>query len=360
MKSNIWRLGGAALLTLSLGLVGVTAVAQQTSKKTPGVKEGAKTEVRGQRQIASQALSSEVSAELHLIDARHMAADQLATLISSLYQTGPNQTEPPVRVTVDAPGNRLIIATSPAVWTELEALIRKLDVNSPELENNGRKMVTVSFKGIEDTAVLQRALDMLLQHNQKAKYTMVDGHSLLLYGDEKTIGAVRELCELLKVAVASSKESDHATKPTALPLQVRLLWLVNGDAKDAPGAPLTGDLQALVPVLTRLGIQHPRVITNGLVNTTVGGVFMSTGKSSFGGGVKLDFSGKTRLVEKMPYVTLQLKLTREDAVPDGKPGIELANVETDFQAPFDHFVLLGMTPLHATTAVFVLQVSQPE
>jgi hypothetical protein len=304
-------------------------------------------------------LSSDVSAELHLIDVRHIAADQLATLISNLYRPGPNQTESPVRITVDAPSNRLIIATSPVIWTELEALIRKLDVNSPELENNGRKMATVTFKGIEDTTVLQRALEMLLQHNQNAKYTMVDGHSLLLYGDEKTIGAVRELCELLKGALVNSKQSEHAAKPTALPLQVRLLWLVDGDAKDAPGTPLTGDLQTLVPVLARLGIQHPRMITNGLVNTTVGGVFKSTGKSSFDGGVRLDFSGKTRLVEKMPYVSLQLKLIR-DAAADGPPGNELANVETEFQAPFDHFVLLGMTPLHATTAVFVLQVSQPE
>jgi type II secretory pathway component GspD/PulD (secretin) len=355
MRSTMGRVSGAALLMLSLALAGVTAVAQQNSIQQPSSKSGTKAETRSRQPGESPGDSS----ALHLVDARHIAADQLATLISNLYRPGSGKTEPQVRVTVDAPSNRLIIATSPAVWAELEPLIRKLDVNSPELENNSRKMATISFKGLENTNVLQSALDMLLQHNQNAKYTMVDNHSMLLYGDEKTIAAVRDLCELLKKTVASSKESDHAVLSTALPLQVRLLWLVNGAGKDAPGTPLAGDLEALVPVLARLGIQHPRLITNGLIKTTVGGVFKSTGKSSFDGGVKLDFDGHTRLVEKMPYVNLQLKLTR-DAAPDGKPGVALANIETDFQAPFNHFVLLGMTPLDSATAVFVLQITQPE
>ena len=354
-RSTMWRLGGAVLLALALGTAGAVP-AQQSSKKTPSSQAGTKTGAPGQNQTSPFPASPPGdSMEMHVYAARYVAADELATLITNLYQQVAKNT-PPVRVNVgvDARANRIIVAAAPAVWKELEPLLQKLDTNAPP-RNDNQKMVTLSLKGIDDKEVLETSLQMLLHNNPDAKFTFTSPTSMLLYGDDKTVTAVSDLCDLLRGAMAGSKELDRAPKaPTAQPLQLRLLWLVDGAGKDAPGNPLAGELQTLLPVLERLGIQNPRVITNGLVNTTVGGTFKSSGFSSFDDGVKLEFSGKTRLVEKMPYVTLQLKLTPVGAREGG-----LANVETDIQAPFNHFVLLGMTPLGKATAIFVLQVSQP-
>ncbi len=369
LNSRAKRAFGIFVLGLSICLVAAVGSAQERETKkdysSPGAlqKRGSgKAMVPGSPGVMTpgpRQQEKDPNTEVHIYPARFASAQELAAVVTQVFPQDPNTGRSPVRAMVDERTNRLVLSTYPAVWPEVEALLQKLDTASEEAKD-AMKLETFTLEGLgDDQALLQNALTMILNNNTKAKYALdARGHALLVYGDERTIAEVRVLCNLLRETATSAKKKG-VTKVTPAeepnrPLQIRLLWLVDAP-KGSEGEPLSGEVLKIKPVLDKLSIKNPRIISNCLVSTMTNlhVPFQCSGNSSLG---PISMSGTCHLSGNMAKMSLALKVGGESP----HPNLPSAHIETAVQTPLDHFLLLGMTPTTHSTFVFVLQVTQPD
>jgi hypothetical protein len=354
------RLASLTLFASMLALAGTAGGAQQIQKQSK-TDESAKTKT-AVKQSVKQRADEKASApaekvEIRVYAAQHTAADQLATMLGSIFDSD----TAPFRVTVDDRNNRLVISAAASQWESLEEILKKLDVKAPPTEGETQRIVTLSLQGVtEDENWFQSTLNMLIPKNSNTKFTVDSGKNLLiLSGDDKTIEMVRALCDALKHGSENAKKTAAVKETRVHPVQVRLLWLMDMDKKATNDAPLTGDLAKIVPVLNKLGINQPRIVSNCLVSTTMGGTFKTFGTTQLNNGpVRIDLSGRSRMVGNEPNLNVQLRIGSD--APEVKEGLEFAKLDTEIQAPMSHFVILGMTPFQTGTSIFVIQLSEPE
>jgi hypothetical protein len=198
--------------------------------------------------------------------------------------------------------------------------------------------------------------------------------SVLIYADRKTTDIVEALLSRLEdVQAAAAKPG---ARGAAADVQVRVVWLVNGPAKDeAP--PLPDDLKEVLPGLAKMGIDRPRLAAQTLVNVMPNSEFQAKGVAKLDGYCHFSVTG---MYGGQPEAALRITIqaSREPALPSnavappGQPGRggffrqteEICNLQTVITAPPGHFVVLGMTPsstpTETLTSVFVVQALRPD
>ena len=301
--------------------------------------------------------------DLHIYEPKWAKANELASLLSNLYRARRGDA-PLLQVTVDEKTNRLFLSADAANWGEITALLAKIDVQT-SAGGDGRSLEFIPLgRGLSgDYESLQNVLNMLFANNPTVKYSLVPSKNLLiLNADEKARAEVQKLC----IALAESREPARAPESVArtLPtMQIRLLWLVDSQAQK-DGSALTGDVLKIVPVLAKLGVEHPRLLSNSLV-TCIANVepgFTTTGNAFFGGEAQafVHFKGHCGIVDSN-HVALSVDLRINSEEDDtGKSVTGLAGITTEIQTPLGHYVVLGMTPSQGKTSVFVIQVTKVE
>src|SRR4029077_6556385 len=111
--------------------------------------------------------------------------------------------------------------------------------------------------------------------------------------------------------------------------------------------------------LGKLGIDRPRLVSQTMVNGTVGTQFRAHGVAKLDGAAcRLTVSG--RLSVKGDTPALEISLNASQPAARGTGETSLCELRTEITAPIGHFVVLGMTPMDAMTSVFVVQVLKPE
>jgi hypothetical protein len=142
-------------------------------------------------------------------------------------------------------------------------------------------------------------------------------------------------------------------------MRIRVLWLVDAENKEV-GTDLSGDVLSIIPALSKLGIGHPRLVANCMVNASRE-IFKSLGKVTYNGeDAFVRLNGSCRLVGNKPLLNIDLGISLQNIPKDPAAANNLSHLETEIQAPFGHYVILGMTPTGGTTSVFVVQVTAAE
>jgi hypothetical protein len=356
------------MLALAFVFAGQAGNAQQTAKDPPlqprrqdGEPSAATQVPNAKKEPASRAVEKP---GFQIVSLKFQKASELAALISSVFKqssTNGNDAVASLRIVADERTNSLLVAAPPALMAEVAGLIQKLDIQATKSGEDGRALKVFPLKkGLSlDDESLMNALNMLFTHNPNAKYTLDSTrNALFVYGDEKIQSDVEGLCESL---VELSEQARQNGVPARLPvpaMQIRLLWLVDVENKEI-GRPLSGEVLTISPVLAKLGIVHPRLVGNCLVNTS-GGTFKSLGKAFYNGGESfVRMNGSCQMVGKHPTLKIDLRINSQD--DPAEPGSSsMVHLETEIQAPFGHYVILGMTPTSNTTSVFVVQVTAAE
>lgn len=340
-------ISGLAFLLLVTGLTGQTGNVPQTKKETipPQAKDRP-----GEQKTSPRAGQAEEEAKLEIIRARYVRAAELAPILSSILPVG-NKINPLYRLAVDDRANSLVVSAPPAVLKQVLDLVEQLDVRAALGGDDGQKLVAFPLQNLKGDNTLTAALSMLLEKNPRAKYTFDPArNALLLYCDDKTQAEVSDLLKVLTAIAVVPKKA--TTPPEPLPaMQVRVMWLVDEQGPEE----LAGDVTKVIPTLAKLGIKHPRVASNCLVNVKSGS-FQISGRSPFNGNSQIRVIGSCRLEGNTPLLKIDLRVDSEKK--QGTPPVLLSTIETEIQAPFGHFVILGMTPSGETTSVFVVQVNQ--
>ena len=359
-----WRSGFIvlALACLVAGQPGQVFPQTKDSPATPGTqKASGPKNVKADQTPAPGATEKR---ELHIYEPRFAKANDLATLLVNLYRSTKQGDEPILQVTVDDTTNRLLFSASASHWHEIGELLSKIDVQTDEGAALNLKLIPLGKGLAEDFASLQKVLNMLFANSPTVKYTLDQPRKLLiLQADAKIQAEVQNLCRALAEAHELAKARTGIAQ-VASTMQIRLLWLVDSEDKQ-DGAALTGDVLKIVPVLAKLGVEHPRLLSNSLVTSNGnngGSVFKSFGNAIFRGEgpTSVDLSGNCRPIDNnRVFLTVDLRINAEENAKGEIVG-GLAGVSTEIQAPLGHYVVLGMSPCYGKTSVFVVQVTQVE
>ncbi len=267
-----------------------SSIAQQSRKDSPNLSQEQNGKGSASRQISKE--NKEGAARVlekpgfQILARRFQKASEVAALISSVYKQGSmngNESVANLRIVADERTNSLLVAAPPALMKEVAALVEKLDVQTPNDRADEQKLMVFPLKGLpEDDRFLREALAVIIDKNAKAKYVLdARGNALIVYGDEKTRFLVEGLCGKLQNLEAMAKSSKPVAHLSPAPaMQIRVLWLVDSSNKEV-GGPLSGDVLSIGPALSKLGINHPRLLANCLVNNS-GGTFKSSGRADYG------------------------------------------------------------------------------
>jgi hypothetical protein len=292
--------------------------------------------------------------DLQIIRLKYVRAAELANTLSTILPlpNGKQNDAPPLlRLAVDPQSNSLLVSASPPILKEINALVPLLDIQTAAAADDSQRLVTFPLQKLAGDQTLQAALSMILQKSPKSKYTLDPRrNTLLLYADEKAQAEVSELIRALSAIAEAPKKAPPSPAPA---MQIRVLWLVD----DPSAAELTGDATKLVPVLTKLGIKNPRLASNLLVNVKSGS-FQISGKSAYGNGAVVRITGICRFENDRPGAKIDIRVDSEPKTGANTKASLLSSIETEIQAPFGHFVVLGMTPTQDVTSVFAVQINE--
>jgi hypothetical protein len=281
--------------------------------------------------------------EVQVLPIKNSSAAETAVLLSQLFGNAGRGNRPNVRVVPDARSNSLLVQASPAELETIRTLLARLDAAAPAEAEAPQRFNIYSLKNIEPDKSLEEALKIVT----RGPFSLDRQRKLVI------VRADRRGAE--EVEALLSRMEAQANRPLSQDVQVRVVWLVSGPTKEeAP--PLPGDLKNLTADLARLGIDHPRLAAQALVNVTPGAEFQASGRASLSGDCPFSVAGRYTDKRDVPSLHLFVRATRRGAGPE---AVDLGHVQTDITAPPGHLVVLGVTPTDTLTSVFVVQVLRP-
>ena len=176
-------------------------------------------------------------------------------------------------------------------------------------------------------------------------------NAVILSGLEKDL----EVAEAIAMRLDSQNTVRIALQPeNSLERTVRVLWLVAGPSEmtERLAAP-PKDLEVVIQELAKLGIEKPRLAAQTLVNTSSGGKLEIDSALELEFANRLSISGKLQDLGGNPSLQVQIGAQKDGA----RSSTKLCNLATQITTPLGHFVVLGVTPTHSLTSIFVVQVS---
>jgi len=191
-----------------------------------------------------------------------------------------------VRIISNGRTNEILIYGPSAEMARIKDMIAKLDTPAPEGDAGG-KLTVFSLRHVQPDQHLEKSLRLLFTAGGNFSLDP-QRKSVMVYADTKTTDTVAALLERLEVLQAAGSKPDARTP--AGDVQVRVVWLVGGSAKEeAP--PLPDDLKEVLPGLAKLGIDRPRLAAQTLVNVTPGVQFQAKGVAKLDGPCQFSVTG---------------------------------------------------------------------
>jgi hypothetical protein len=268
---------------------------------------------------------------------------------------------PSVRISSDPITNSLIIKGRAEDVLTIQALLQKLD----EMRANENQFQVTSIELEHITP--QKAIGILKELRTAASIAVDETRNrLLASGDTRDIEHLQTIIEM--VDIPEEKTVGHA-------VQIRLVWLMedktDGEASEAP--PSDTEIEKVSRVVEkRLGLWQLKKVAQHVVTVEPNAAgepaqFTVRGSADLNDGVTadLEFEGVlTSGADGRPQLEIVVSANQRPEVIDtpgggrmsSQPGRELASLNTKVSAPERHSVVLGVTSMHSTSSVFILQV----
>jgi hypothetical protein len=281
--------------------------------------------------------------DFQVVALKYARATEVARLLQETYAAK----EAAVRIVADPATNQLVISAAAAQITEIRGLIAKIDVVS---DNEAvRRLKVYELRSLEPDKALEDALRLVFSGSAGSaggNFSLDRARKLVIVSaDENTLRTVEALLVRLDERVADRPFED---------VQVRVVWLASGPAREDNAPQPPDDLKEVLPGLAKLGIDRPRLVAQTLVNVTPNAEFQAKGVAKLDAPCRFTVTGRFSLKKEMPSLEISLAATRQRE-PD-KAQEEVCNLQTEINAPLGHLVVLGVTPTDSATSVFVVQV----
>jgi len=111
-------------------------------------------------------------------------------------------------------------------------------------------------------------------------------------------------------------------------------------------------VESPLPSLARLGIEHPRLAGQILVNVNANAQFRATGMAQLNATYPFSVTGRYTDKKQTPVLEVSIRATQQMA----RGPEDMCNIQTEISAPPGHAVVLGVVPIGPVTSVFVVQV----
>jgi hypothetical protein len=289
--------------------------------------------------------SAEAKPQLEAFTLRYADATTTATVVSELFPKNDQ-----VRVIADPRSNRLIVWASGADLLTIRKFLEQVD--GPRGNNERGPQTDVFYvRKIALDENLEKILKVVLGETKGTSFALdPKRNAVIIRGDRNTMDMVKAILSNLEQQVASE---------TAVNIQVRIVWLVDGEAPEK-GKPLSRDLKSIEAPLAKLGMDRVWVVGQLLVNAQPDKEFQGQGRVDLGlkSPVMWEVAGKFSVDKRT--ARLELTIDAKEMTPGlGGPGA-LCHLSTEITAPPGHVVLLGTTPTEGRTSVFVVQLLAQE
>lgn len=334
MKRTRWAFAGVILGAIVLGMTALPRAAGQESKPP-------------------QAPVVEV------VPVRYASAQELQPLLQQILgRTHPEGAK--ALMHVDMRTNSLILSARTAdELAPVKQILRTLDTKAMQHDGTEQSVRSYPLRSREPSSTLQEALQMTVTP-AGGKFVIDHArHMLLVSGNERAAQAAE--------AVIRALDEPVANRPAA-EFQLRVVWLATGvEGKEVQ--PVPDDLKEVVNELASIGVKQPRLVSQSLLNARAGAPFQMRGTPTLGEPVDLSIQGTIGAITpagpdlqiminaRQPAVTGRTT-TASGTVAQSTSMRSLCELGTQIVAPTGHFVVLGVTPTHAMTWVFVVQVTQ--
>ena len=290
-----------------------------------------------------------VEHDFQVIRLKYITAAACAKAVSELLECYEETAD--ARIVADPTTNSLVVAGQPKQLAIISQLLTKLDVDAPGAEKPAAKMAVFPLQHVKADHILEEALRLILRPPQGAFALDPRTNQVVVSADPRTLEEVQKL--LLRL-------DDQLRGQARLPIpevQVRVVWLASGLAKDAPKPP--ADLQDVVEELGKIDVKDLRLVSQSVVKTMIDMPFTLAGSGTLDSPCELSIEG-TVFVRERDQPTLQIKIdaTRQrgrDASMKLPPTVPVCRLATTIIAPPGHSVVLGVTPSDNLTSVFIVQ-----
>jgi hypothetical protein len=279
--------------------------------------------------------------EVQSITLRFASAAEAAGLIEKLLDKRPQT----VHIVADPARNAILVSGGAADLARVREIISKIDVAGAENEAPRSRLAIYALKSAEPDQAFEAALRLAVPPNGPGNFAVDRQRKLVIVNAD-------DLTQRTIEALLSRLDEPRAVRPE-VNVQVRVVWLVNGPARDGNPAPPPDDLKEVLPALAKLGIDRPRLAAQALVNVTPNSQFQAKGMAELDGPCQFSATGRFNVRgASSGGLDVAIRATRP-----GRNGTEeLCNIQTEISAPPGHLVVLGLTPTGSSTSAFVVQV----
>jgi hypothetical protein len=253
---------------------------------------------------------------------------------------------PATTFAADDGANTLIVAAPAEELAKVREIITKVDTPRADTERH-QQLRIFQLRKVEPDRALEAALRLVFGAGAAGNFALDTARkSVIVWADEPTTQAVEALLTRLE---------DRAPGRPAQDVQVRVVWLVSGPAREDAAAP-PADLREVLPALAKLGIDKPQLAAQAVVSVTPNAQFQAKGVAKVDTPCPFAVTGRFGDKKESPVLEVSIRAARK--TPGGEE--EVCNLQTEITAPPGHLVVLGMTPTGNTTSVFVVQVSRKD
>jgi len=274
-------------------------------------------------------------ANFHIIQLKHVKAEDAIGMLRQLFN------KDTANLVSDARTNAILVSAPDEAIVGIREVLKKIDVDS---DAGPMPLQVVQLRSIEPDKALEEALGLIIKAGGNANFAIDRPRKqVVISGDKPTIDAATALLARLDQGMPGQVEED---------VQVRVVWLVNESKHDEGTQPIPDDLKEVIPSLSKLGIAHPHLAAQTLVNVTPNFQFQAKGIARLSGPCKFSVSGRYSTKKEAPSLEITIWATSDVQ----KAEHEICDLQTEISAPPGHLVVLGVTPTDTTTSVFVVQV----
>jgi hypothetical protein len=274
-------------------------------------------------------------ANFHIIQLKHVKAEDAVGILKQLFN------KETANLVGDARTNAILVSAPDEAIVGIREVLNKIDVDS---DAGPMPLQVVQLRSIEPDKALEEALGLIIKAGGNANFAIDRPRKqVVISGDKPTIDAATALLARLDQGMPGQVEED---------VQVRVVWLVNESKHDEGAQPIPDDLKEVMPSLSKLGIAHPHLAAQTLVNVTPNFQFQAKGIARLSGPCKFSVSGRYSTKKEAPSLEITIRATSD--VQKGEH--EICDLQSEISAPPGHLVVLGVTPTDTTTSVFVVQV----